>query len=224
MTGLVRKATLLVVLGLVAATSAIAGIPVPANCTIPTFVDLVACDGTGALPPAAKYKATVTVRDIGNFPVINATVSLSFCADFRIYSVIPGGTVVGSVFTNTALTDVNGQATVEISGAGNNSNGGSFGTNGLACVTWTANTVVLGTSNVAAYDEDGATIWPVQTLQGVQTADLTRFAQDKLALPPVYKPRSDFNHVSGLDTGDLTFFAQYKLALPAYNSNCGTLN
>lgn len=221
MTGLVRKATLLVVLGLVAATSAIAGVPVPANCTIPTFVDLVACDGTGALPPAARYKATVTVRDIGNFPVINATVSISFCADVKIYQTIPGGTVVCPVFTNTALTDVNGQATVVISGAGWNTNGSSYGTDGLACATWSANGVVIGTSNVATYDENG--MIPGGAKLGVEASDLTSLLLDKVGLPYVYRPRSDLNHLGSIDAGDLTYWLQYKVALPAYNSACGTL-
>jgi hypothetical protein len=228
MTGLIRKATLLVVLALVAtACVATAGIPSAANSTVPAFVNLVACDGSGALPPTFvgtfpnRYKATVTVLDAGNFPVVNSQISLSFCSDVHIYSSIPGGTVVGVVFTNTAVTDAAGQATVEISGAGMNSNGSTFGTNGANCVSWYADTYFLGTSNVSAYDEDGATS---VSLQGVLAADLTRFTQDKLAIPAIYKPRSDFNNLGTLDASDLTFFAQYKLALPSYNSSCGTLN
>ena len=94
MTGVIRKATILVALGLVAATSAMAGVPSPANCTIPSFVDLVSCSGAGALPPAAKYKATIIIRDLGNFPVANVSVSVRFCTDAKIYQTIPGGTVL----------------------------------------------------------------------------------------------------------------------------------
>jgi len=226
MTGLIRKATLLVVLALVAATCvATAGIPSQANSTVPAFVNLISCDGTGALPPeyptgAARYKATVTVLDAGNFPVVNSQISLSFCTDVKIYQTIPGGTVVCPVFTNTAVTDAAGQATVEISGAGFNTNGATYGTNGANCVTWYADTYVIGTSNVTAYDEDGAT---ALAKQGVLAADLTSWLLDKVALPAVYKPRSDFNNLGTLDAGDLTYWLQYKVALPAYNSSCGTL-
>jgi hypothetical protein len=223
MTGVIRKATLLVVLGLVAASVALAGIPDPGHSTVPAFVNLVACDGAGALTSAypARYQATVTVHDIGGFPVVGSLIRLSFCSDVRIYSVIPGGTVTGSVYTHGTLTNGSGQATVEISGAGLNSTGASFGADGLNCVTWTADGYTLGTSSVSAYDENGGLN---VALQNVDATDLTRFAQDYLAVPSVYKPRSDFNNILGLDGGDLTFFAQYFLALPPFDTSCGTLN
>jgi len=223
MTGVIRKATLLVVLGLLAASAALAGIPYASSCTLPSFVNLVACDGSGALTAAypARYQATVVVKDIGGFPCVGSVIKVRFCTDVRIYSVIPGGTVIGSEFTNTATTDINGQATVEISGAGYNSTGATYGTDGLNCVTWLADGYVLGTSSVSAYDENGALL---VGLQNVDATDLTRFAQDYLAIPAVYKPRSDFNNILSLDPGDLTFFAQYFLAIPAFVSSCGTLN
>ena len=221
MTGLIRKATLLAVIALVAtACVANAGIPSAAHSTVPAFVNLVACDGSGNLPTGARYKATVTVLDIGNFPVVNSQISLSFCSDVKIYQTIPGGTVVCPVFTNTAVTDANGQATVVISGAGFNVDGTAVGTNGAACVSWYADTYFLGKSSVTAYDEDGAT---GLAKQGVLAADLTSWLKDKVALPAVYKPRSDFNNGGALDAGDLTYWLQYKVALPAFNSSCGTL-
>ena len=221
MTGVIRKAALLAVIGLVAAVSvATAGIPSPANSTVPTYIDLVSCSSVGALPTATKYQATITVLDIGNFPVVNSLVTLTFCSDVKIYSTIPGGTVECPVFTNTAVTNSLGQVTVEISGAGRNTNGATVGTNGANCVTWKADGVTLGTSNVVTYDEDGAT---ALAKQGVLGADLTAWLGDFTALPFVYKPRSDFTHINGLDGGDLTAFITYFTSLPAYVSSCGTL-
>ena len=221
MTGMIRKATLLVVLGLVVSSAAMAGIPSAANCLIPTFVDLVACDGTGALPPAARYIATITVRDIANVGCPNLVISLSFCTDVGIYSVIPGGTVVGPVFTKTAVTDALGQATVEISGAGWNASGATVGTNGANCVTWFASGYELGKSNVATYDEDGKTLL---TKQGVAGTDLVAFLSDFFDIATPYKPRSDFDHSTLLGGGDLSFWLTYFLSIPAYNASCGTLN
>ena len=221
MTGVIRKAAFLAALGLVVAVSvATAGIPSPANSSVPAFVDLVSCSSVGALPPYTKYQATITVRDIGNFPVVNSKVSLHFCTDVRIYSTIPGGTVVCPVYTHTAVTDANGQVTVEIPGAGFNTNGTSVGTNGLNCVSWYADTYLLGTSSVATYDEDGATLL---TRQGVAGSDLISWIADKTGLPYVYRPRSDFNHLGSVDGADLILWIQYKTSLPAYISSCGTL-
>jgi len=222
MTGVTRKAAILVALGLVAATAAMAGIPSPANCDLPAsgFVDLVSCDGSGALPNVAAYKATITVRDVGNFPVVGSVVSLTFCSDFNIYDAIPGGTVVGQRFTSTAVTDINGQVTVEVSGGGNNADGSTYGANGLDCVTWRADGYVLGTSSVTAFDEDGDITAPKQ---GVGGSDLTSWLSDYLLVPAVYKERSDFSHANELDGGDLTVWLTYYLTVPDYNSSCGTL-
>ena len=221
MTGLVRKATLLVVFGLLAtAAIAQAGVPSPANCTLPTFVDLVACDGTGNLPTAAAFKATVVVRDISNNPVVGATIALSFCTDVKIYSAVPGGAVVCPVFTNTAVTDGTGSATVEISGAGFAVGGVTFGTNGINCVTWFANGIAIGLSNVATYDEDGAT---ALAKQGVAGSDALVWVGDKTTLPAVYRSRSDYNHNGSVDGPDIVLWVNYKTALPAFTSSCGTL-
>jgi len=220
MTGVIRKATLLVALGLVVASAAMAGVPSPANSTIPAFVNLVACSGTGSLPPAARYLSTITVRDLGNFPLSGVEISLRFCTDVKIYQTIPGGTVVQPVYTYSTLTDVNGQATVEISGAGFNTNGSTVGTNGSACVGWYADGTFLGGSHVATYDEDGAS---AIAKQGVLGADLSAWVSDFTALPAVYKPRSDFNNLGTLDGGDLSFWITYFTALPAFVSSCGAL-
>jgi hypothetical protein len=225
MTGMIRKATLFAALGLVVASSAMAGIPSPANSTIPAFVDLVACDGIGALPPAARYKATITVRDLGNFALENVAVSIRFCSDVRIYATIPGGAVTdvvgGHLYTCTALTNASGQVTVLVSGAGLNATGASVGADGSVCATWYANDVAIGASSVATYDEDGGLS---VAQQGIATSDLVRWAQDMLANPAIYKPRSDFDHSAALATGDLVFWAQYMLANPPFNASCGPLH
>jgi hypothetical protein len=226
MTGVIRKATALVVLGLVAATVAVAGVPSGAQSHGPVngFVDLVSCDGVGALPPAAKYKATFTVHDLGDAPVSGAVISIVFCSDVKIYTAIPGGTVVCPTFTNTAVTNALGIATVEVSGAGYNTNGAVYGTSGLQCATWYANGAAMGCLDVATFDEDGKT---ALAKQGVGGSDLTAWLSDYVAYTtfgaPRYAPRSNFSHLNFNDGPDLTAWLGYYTSGPAYNSSCGTL-
>jgi hypothetical protein len=221
MTGLIRKATLLVVLALLATVAvATAGIPTEGNSLVPAFVNLVACDDLGNLPTGARFEATVTVKDVGNFPVVNAEISLSFCDDVRIYDAIPGGTVVCPVYTKTVKTDAAGQATVVISGAGFNVDGTTVGTDGADCVSWYADTYFIGTSHVSTYDEDGCTDG---AKEGVFAADLTSCLKDKVGLPYSYRPRSDLNNNIDVDAGDLTYLLQYKVAIPSFALDCGDL-
>jgi hypothetical protein len=226
MTGVIRKATLLVALGLLAATVALAGIPSPSNSHGPVngFIDLVACDGVGVLPPAAKYKATFTVHDLADAPCPGVVISVVFCSDVKIYTAIPDGAVVCPKFTNTAVTNALGIATVEVSGAGYNTNGAVYGTSGLQCANWYANGSAMGCLDVATYDEDGKT---ALAKQGVGGSDLTAWLADYAAYQTYglarYAPRSNFSHLNNIDGADLTAWLGYYNAVPSFNSSCGTL-
>ena len=234
MTGLIRKATLLVVLGLVASVSlAAAGIPVPANCSIPAYCDLGGTDiatisnganlsimdvATGGLPdPIVSF--TGVIRDVSNYPVVNMVVACSFNTDVRIGNAFPGYVSCQCVET---LTDGSGVATFHVPGGGRNTTGGLSYT-GANVVTWYAyncgSTTVLATTHVATYDENGAATNP-----GVEVTDLSAWGVDftKRLVPgrPLMR-RSDFSHSGSIDVVDLSKWGQVKNSLKSkYNTFC----
>ena len=218
MTGVVRKATFLAVLGLAATMSvAMAGVPSPANCTLPAAIQIGGCDGLDTIDPTIHF--SVTVRDIGNFPVVNQPVACSFNSDVSIYNnEFPGFVSCQCV---QAITDINGVATFHVAGGGKNTTGGASYTGGLAATFYgwnCGNTLVLGQANVGVYDENGAV-----TTKGVDITDLSSWSSDyKLrAIAPI-KYRSDFNASGAVDIVDLSFWATvYKSQLSRYT--CGTL-
>jgi hypothetical protein len=183
MTGLVRKATLLAVCGLlVMAATALAGIPDPAHCTKPAFVKVVGYSGA---VPDARGTFTITVRDIGNFPVVNSLVTLDFtsctdmrlCKDFRDSVDCPSM----SVYKHT---DASGNATFTIVGGGRNP-GASAGP-GLNCITIKADYITIGQATAVDFDENGDIGG-----NGVTAADFVSLLKDWGA--GVYYGRSDFD-------------------------------
>jgi len=198
MTGVIRKATLLAALGLVVAVSvATAGIPSPANCTFPTYIDLVGYNVSGVVDPRGAF--TVTIRDIGNFPVVNQLVSVGFNAltvpaeNFRIYNAFPGFI---SCQCAEATTDINGLASfAAIPGGGKNTGNRAAGLafTGASAATFYAGScggIILGTAHVTAYDENGGA-----TTKGVEIGDLSAWVSDynyRCSPPTMY--RSNFNH------------------------------
>jgi len=212
MTGLVRKATLLVVLGLVAAVCvATAGIPYVPNCTIPAYINLVGCNGVGVVDPYGAF--IVTVKDIGNFPVIGSVVSVSFNTDVKIYD--GGFPEFVSCQVAQAVTNVSGVATFAgIPGAGR---GGVY--TGAAAAAISADGYSLGTAHVSTPDENGGGSGTL----GVEIGDLGAWATDykNAASPPVMR-RSDFNNLGTVEIGDLGRWATiYKSEASA--SDCGAL-
>jgi hypothetical protein len=180
MTGMIRKATILVALGLVAATAATAGTPNPLNCSFPTFIKVVgSLPGTplGAVASRATFMAdgipdpaglfTVTIRDDGNLPIQGNAVELNFtnCTDMRLC--LRAG-VTCATATVMAVTDVNGVATFNIVGGGVNI-GGTLPVVPVACVSITAGGgVYLGTARVNVYNQNGAI-----SLDGVNILDMS---------------------------------------------------
>lgn len=218
MTGVVRKATFLAVLGLAATMSvAMAGVPSPANCTLPTSIQIGGCDGLDTIDPNIYF--SVTIRDIGNFPVVNQPIACGFNTDFRIYN----GEFPGFVSCQCveAVTDINGVATFRVAGSGLNTNGVAGYTGALAATFYgwnCGNALVIGQANVAAYDENGAV-----TTKGVEISDLSAWIADYnvRAVPPV-RNRSDFTGNGAVDISDLSFWIRvYNTQLSRYT--CGTL-
>lgn len=217
MTGVVRKATFLAILGLAALVSvAAAGVPDAAHCTIPTAIDIGGCNGSSVVDPTIFF--TCTIRDIGNFPVANQLVAVSFDSDVRLYNAFTGYVSCQCV---EATTDINGLATFYVPGAGKNTSGGASYTGGAAATFYAWNcgsTTVLGTANVSTYDENGGV-----TTKGVDITDLSSWVADYNArITPPVKYRSDFNHSGALDIVDLSFWVRvYNAQTSKYS--CGTL-
>jgi hypothetical protein len=203
MTGMIRKATLLVALGLVAASAAMAGIPSPANCTVPTFIDVVGTNGTAA-DVYGTY--TVTVRDVANNACPGSIVTLNFSGapDIRLATDIAPVGQVNTCNVATKTTDGSGVATFIVAGAARNSGGLVTGA-GLGGMTVRADGYVLGAVTAAAFDENGALGLP-----GVTGADLSAWLTDAGlfggAGNPLYKGRSDFNHDGQITGSDLSTF------------------
>jgi hypothetical protein len=89
----------------VGAHRANAGIPSPANSTVPPC--FIAC-------PAGDLSYTVVVRDIGGWPVVNSAVLLAFdaCQAFQVCAdCCAGVTINPQNSTAIRITDVNGAAT-----------------------------------------------------------------------------------------------------------------
>jgi hypothetical protein len=110
MTGLVRKATLLGVCGLLAAATALANVPDPGTSDHVLIIPVV---GTNAGVPHPGHAVGGTIRDFAGNPVSGATVTLDFsgCTEFRLCDAVVAGsgtvTCVGS--TVSVVTDAAGQ-------------------------------------------------------------------------------------------------------------------
>ena len=215
MTGLVRKASLLAVLGLLAtAAVAGAGVPDPTQCVFPAYIDLVACNG-GIVDPYGAF--TVTVNDAGGNPISGSEVKITFADDLYIYDTIAGLTVDCVTNAVIAYTNASGLAYFTIPGATINTNGVVTGS-GAGGATITATGLALGTATVPVFDESGA----VGTL-GVGVADLSGWLGDFGKLGIIgYKGRSDFNHDGGIGAADLSFWLG-RFGSGASAQACGTL-
>ncbi|MDM8008391.1 MAG: hypothetical protein QUV05_19820 [Phycisphaerae bacterium] len=214
MTGLVRKASLLAVLGLLAASVAVAGVPDPTQSVVPTYFDLVGCSG-GVIDPYGAF--TVTVNDAAGNPVQGCEVKIVFQSDLKVYDTISGLTVDCGNRAVIATSDATGVANFNISGATINPNGvaagaGAGGAEIFACE------ISLGFATVGVFDESGAV-----GVLGVGGADLTGWLGDFGKQGTIgYKGRSDFNHDGAIGGADLSKWLQ-RFGSGASSSSCGTL-
>jgi hypothetical protein len=198
MTGLVRKATLIVVLGLLAASAAMAGVPNPSSCIVPAYIDLVGCKA-GVVDPYGAF--TVLVRDVGNFPVVNSEVCINFTnCDPKPYNAnIPAPVQTVTCPSVCATTDNNGFAHFDIWGAAANTGGNPVGA-GLNCASVFAGITPIGTTTVTAFDENGRV-----STKGVEATDLSAWLSDFGKKGIIgYKGRSDYNHNADVEAVDLS--------------------
>jgi len=229
MTGVIRKATLLVALGLLAATVAMAGIPSAAHSIIsktppptvpivplpaPAFIDVMGTDGTSADPFGTFY---VYVRDIGDFPVTNCQVVVDFSGASDILLCVNGAPdgQVNTLTTATATTNSNGVAVFTIAGGGMDLGGLATGP-GLDAVTITACGYLLANVSAAVYDLNGMA---VGGSPGVSSLDASVLSTDNGIFGgpgnPAFQARCDFTH----DGFQSSLDASYASTLRGYGTS-----
>ena len=208
MTGLVRRATLLTAVGLIAAGAASAGVPNAGNTSRPGAVVLVPKDPTAPLAAAAGL-ATFTVRDAANNPVPNSVVvvTMSGCtaSEIRLSSNQPHA----GVFVNcaaksvSAVTNGSGVATFRLLGRIAAHPGFASGA-AAQCGSVTADGVPLGTIGVAVADQNGA--------GGCNSADGSLFLADRDNAAGQNRSRSDYNGAGSpaVNAADGSLFLQLR--------------
>jgi len=226
MTGLVRKATLLTLSGVLAASAAMAGVPSSANSTIgysfcssPTQCGIYLVGSkTGTADPAGQF--AITVRDLANNLIANSTVVVDFaqCVRYRASNaqLFAGLTVDNIGRTVRAQTNGSGVATFRIIGGGCNvpPGGNTVGGSPISgsCARIFADGVLLGTVKTATPDEDG--------VAGVGGNDLAALSGDVVGYPgdAANVQRSDFDFNAVLNGNDLAKFSALLFAANSLTS------
>ena len=196
MSGLLRKAMLLACSGVLAASSAMAAVPSPADSQVPCGLNLV---GSTAGVADARGQFTIIVRDLAQNPIPGSSVVIDFnaCAlDIRVCSLQPAGGVTascpGAVGEINAVTDGAGTVVLRIVGGARNVGGSPAA--GFKCATVYADGVNLGTINVGAFDQNGG--------GGVNPTDLSLFLPD--SFDGDFEGRSDYNCSNTVNPTDLS--------------------
>jgi hypothetical protein len=226
MTGLVRKATLLTLSGVLVASAAMAGVPSSANstigfsfCSAPNQCGIYLVGSkTGVADPAGQF--AITVRDLANNLIANSTVVVDFsmCVRYRASNaqLFAGQTVDNLGRTVRSQTNGSGVATFRIIGGSCNVAPGGNAANGSpisgACARIFADGVLLGSVKVAAPDEDGVT--------GVGGNDLALVSGDVFNYPAdaANVQRSDFDFNGALSGNDLAKFSSLLFSTNSLNS------
>jgi len=215
MTGLVRKATLLSVCGLLAAGVAFANVPDPVHSSIVATFDgpfygipLAGYNGATADPSS---ELIVTVKDLANNAIQNSIVIIDFsaCSDIQICDTqLDGSTADCATKTVRMATDGAGQAKFHIVGHADIA-ADADGSN-LGAVTVYADGVNLydpaedvnGVGlNAASYDLDGSS--------GVGGGDLSLWLDDFGLLLANGPERSDYNFDGTAGGGDLSIWLDF---------------
>lgn len=197
MSGLLRKAMLFACAGVLAASSAMAAVPSPADSDVPCGLNLVGSTGGVA---DVRGEFTITVRDLAHNPIAGSSVVIDFNAcstDIRICSVQPVAGVTadcsGAVGEINAVTNGAGAVVLRIVGGARNIASGSPASP-FKCATVYADGVNLGNINVGAYDENAS--------GGVNPADVSVWLPDSFDAD--YEGRSDFNCSGTINPADLS--------------------
>jgi hypothetical protein len=215
MSGLLRKAMLLGCAGVLAASSAMASVPSPADSDVPCGLNLV---GTAGGVADSRGQFTIVVRDLAHNPIGGSSVVIDFnacAADIRVCSVQPVAGVTadcsGAVGQISAVTDGTGSVVLRIVGGARNLAAHTPGA-GFKCATVYADGVNLGNINVGAYDENGG--------GGVNPADISLWLPDSFDFPATYRGRSDFNCSNTINPTDLALLLGASLGA-ASTASCG---
>lgn len=193
MTGLVRKATLFAVCGLLAASAAFGAVPSPANSNVPGCVALVG-NSAGTIDVAGQF--TVTVRDLANLPINNSLVVVDFSgarsSQLCNTGAFAGVTIDCGTQTARAFTGAGGTVTFRIAGHSAN-----VGGNQPPYPTYNdgkifADGVLLGSPTVVTYDHDA---------NGMGASDLGAWLGDFFG--GNNPSRSDYDCTSTLGASDL---------------------
>jgi len=195
MTGLVRKATLLAVCGLLTASAAMAHVPDPAHCTCPAgYIDVMGHNGVVG-DPFGNF--CVTVRDFNNVPIENSSVVIDFAnCDLQLcVNQLDANVIVDCVSqTVRKLTNVNGQACFVVIGKARPALGCVGKPPG--CVRIYADGVFLCNQTATEFDlinaADGS---------GVGAGDLANYIT--LFVCGTSPLRADYDHSGAVGAGDL---------------------
>jgi hypothetical protein len=227
MTGLVRKATLLCVGGLLLAGAAMAGIPSAANSTIPTCILLADAQSNSNCN-------FMVIRDANNNPVAGSSVTLDFSAcitgDVKLCdtqfsqattvggaSTQPAAVVCGSK-TITVSADALGQLCVALNGGTNLANGhGPAPGNRPTCCTIYADSKIMGTVvvTVATFD--------FNTNAAINSADLSTWLSYAGGAFGAYRSKADYTCDGAVNSGDLSkWLVCAGLGLPAASIGCAS--
>jgi len=219
MTGLVRKATLLAVSGVFAASAAFASVPSVGNSTAPACVALVG-NAAGTIDVAGQF--TVTVRDLANLPINNSLVVVDFSNAHGLVlcntGAFAGVTLDCGTQTARAFTGAGGTVTFRVAGHAQNGGGNQPPYPPYNDGRIFADGVLLRSPTVQAYDNDGV---------GMGAGDLSAFLGDFFG--GNNPSRADFDCSGGLGAADLSawltvFFASGSTSnCPASGTQCSVI-
>jgi len=182
-----------VLLALMAASAGAGGIPIAANCTVPSHIVLVG--SSGGVPDAAAGQFTVVVRDIANNPRsgYSVVIDLSACADLEICAdqMDPNAQVSCTAKTVRKYTNALGEVTFTVMGRSNGGGNASTLANGGRIFS---NGALIGTPSVSSFDLDGS--------GGVGAGDLSVWFGDFGNGQPF--ERSDFDGSGTIGAADLS--------------------
>jgi hypothetical protein len=211
MTGLVRKATLLSVCGLLAASVALAAVPDPTQSTCPAHINSAGHDGTDGEP---LVEFNVQVNDISGIGVGGSVVVIDmsgctdqvFCTDQLLNSTADCPTM-----TVRKNADPSGLATFRIIGGASYPTGVGDPGGPDKCVTIYADGVLLCTIDIGSFDLDNVT--------GVGGGDLSLWLDDFGVGGDI--GRSDYDGDDNVGGGDLSLWLD--VFGSASGQSCGDL-